>query len=57
MAYLLALYRYVSAGTSWLNGAFGKVARAGQLAGTKTREKFHMAVSNLTAKANPTLTI
>lgn len=55
MAYLL--YRYVSAGTSWLNGAFGKVARAGQLAGTKTREKFHMAVSNLTAKASPTLTI
>ncbi|XP_054814406.1 binding partner of ACD11 1 isoform X2 [Prosopis cineraria] len=42
--------RYVTAGTTWLNGAFGKVARAGQLAGTKTREKFHLAVSNLTAK-------
>ncbi|KAK4282112.1 hypothetical protein QN277_013526 [Acacia crassicarpa] len=45
--------RYVTAGTTWLNGAFGKVARAGQLAGTKTREKFHMAVSNLTAKEPP----
>ncbi|KAI9093578.1 hypothetical protein K1719_027027 [Acacia pycnantha] len=45
--------RYVTAGTTWLNGAFGKVARAGQLAGTKTREKFHMAVSNLSAKEPP----
>ncbi|XP_028766868.1 binding partner of ACD11 1 [Neltuma alba] len=45
--------RYVTAGTTWLNGAFGKVARAGQLAGTKTREKFHVAVSNLTAKEPP----
>ncbi|KAF7819261.1 binding partner of ACD11 1-like [Senna tora] len=42
--------RYVTAGATWLNGAFGKVARAGQLAGTKTREKFHLAVSNLTTK-------
>lgn len=42
--------RYVTAGAAWLNGAFGKVAKAGQVAGTKTREKFHMAVSNLTAK-------
>ncbi|KAL3565113.1 hypothetical protein D5086_033159, partial [Populus alba] len=42
--------RYVSAGTAWLNGAFSKVARAGQVAGTKTREKFNLAVSNLTAK-------
>lgn len=42
--------RYVTAGAAWLNGAFGKVAKAGQAAGTKTREKFHMAVSNLTAK-------
>ncbi|KAJ6858429.1 hypothetical protein NC652_040879 [Populus alba x Populus x berolinensis] len=41
---------YVSAGTAWLNGAFSKVARAGQVAGTKTREKFNLAVSNLTAK-------
>ncbi|XP_038695595.1 binding partner of ACD11 1-like [Tripterygium wilfordii] len=45
--------RYVSAGTSWLNGAFSKMARAGQSAGTKTREKFHMAVSNLTSKDSP----
>ncbi|BFG37518.1 hypothetical protein CerSpe_237950 [Prunus speciosa] len=45
--------RYVTAGASWLNGAFGKVAKAGQAAGTKTREKFHMAVSNLTAKEPP----
>lgn len=42
--------RYVTAGAAWLNGAFGKVAKAGQAAGTKTREKFHMAVSNLIAK-------
>ncbi|KAH9728530.1 RRM domain-containing protein [Citrus sinensis] len=42
--------RYVTAGTAWLNGAFSKVARAGQVAGTKTREKFNVAVSNLTAK-------
>ncbi|KAJ3673264.1 hypothetical protein LUZ60_006638 [Juncus effusus] len=42
--------RYVTAGTSWLNGAFSKVARAGNVAGLKTREKFQVAVSNLTAK-------
>ncbi|KAL5708967.1 hypothetical protein ACHQM5_019708 [Ranunculus cassubicifolius] len=41
--------RYVTAGTAWLNGAFSRVARAGQEAGTKTREKFEVAVSNLTA--------
>lgn len=46
----MLLIRYVTAGTAWLNGAFSKVARAGQAAGTKTREKFHLAVSNLTAK-------
>lgn len=45
--------RYVTAGTAWLNGTFSKVARAGQAAGTKTREKFHLAVSNLTAKEHP----
>ncbi|KAK1287091.1 hypothetical protein QJS10_CPB19g01239 [Acorus calamus] len=42
--------RYVSAGTAWLNGAFSKVAKVGHVAGTKTREKFQFAVSNLTAK-------
>ncbi|XWS42699.1 hypothetical protein CRYUN_Cryun16bG0036600 [Craigia yunnanensis] len=42
--------RYVTAGTAWLNGAFSKVAKAGQVAGTKTREKFNIAMSNLTAK-------
>ncbi|KAJ4826407.1 hypothetical protein Tsubulata_028849 [Turnera subulata] len=42
--------RYVTAGTAWLNGAFSKVARAGQAAGSKTREKFNLAVSNLTSK-------
>lgn len=42
--------RYVTAGTSWLTGAFSKVAKAGNVAGTKTREKFNMAVSNLTTK-------
>ncbi|RQO99016.1 hypothetical protein POPTR_013G055100v4 [Populus trichocarpa] len=45
--------RYVSAGTAWLNGAFSKVAKAGQVAGTKTRAKFNSAVSNLTAKESP----
>ena len=44
--------RYVTAGAAWLNGAFSKVSKAGQVAGTKTREKFHMAVSNLTAKVD-----
>jgi len=42
--------RYVSAGTSWLNGAFSKVAKAGHVAVSRTREKFQLAVSNLTAK-------
>ncbi|KAG9452100.1 hypothetical protein H6P81_005004 [Aristolochia fimbriata] len=46
--------RYVTAGTTWLNGAFSKVAKAGQVAGAKTREKFQLAVSNLTAKDIPT---
>ncbi|KAF2306908.1 hypothetical protein GH714_022458 [Hevea brasiliensis] len=45
--------RYVTAGTAWLNGAFSKVARASQVAGTKTREKLNSAVSNLTAKESP----
>ncbi|KAE8731730.1 hypothetical protein F3Y22_tig00002684pilonHSYRG00044 [Hibiscus syriacus] len=42
--------RYVTAGTAWLNGAFSKVAKAGQVAGTKTKEKLNLAMSNLTAK-------
>ncbi|KAL8129477.1 hypothetical protein V2J09_018632, partial [Rumex salicifolius] len=42
--------RYVTAGTAWFNGAFNRVAKAGQVAGTKTKQKFHMAMSNLTAK-------
>ncbi|XP_014491412.1 binding partner of ACD11 1 [Vigna radiata var. radiata] len=42
--------RYVTAGTAWLNGAFSKVAKAGHVASTKTREKFNLAVSNLTTK-------
>ncbi|KAM7524346.1 hypothetical protein LguiA_014248 [Lonicera macranthoides] len=42
--------RYVTAGAAWLNGAFGKVAKAGQVAGTKTRQKWNLAMSNLTAK-------
>ncbi|KAL6498966.1 hypothetical protein OROGR_028152 [Orobanche gracilis] len=45
--------RYVPAGTSWLNGAFTKLAIAGQVAGTKTREKWNLALSNLTAKDPP----
>lgn len=42
--------RYVTAGAAWLNGAFSKVAKAGQAAGSKTREKFNLARSNLSAK-------
>ncbi|KAG8373988.1 hypothetical protein BUALT_Bualt11G0083800 [Buddleja alternifolia] len=42
--------RYVTAGTAWLNGAFNKVAKAGQVAGTKTKEKLNLALSNLTVK-------
>ncbi|KAK4769687.1 hypothetical protein SAY87_030219 [Trapa incisa] len=45
--------RYVTAGAAWLNGAFSKVSKAGQVARTKTQEKFHLAVSNLTAKDAP----
>uniref|UniRef100_A0A7N0V1F7 RRM domain-containing protein n=1 Tax=Kalanchoe fedtschenkoi TaxID=63787 RepID=A0A7N0V1F7_KALFE len=45
--------RYVTAGTTWLNGAFTRVAKVGQVAGSKTREKFNMAVSNLTSKDPP----
>lgn len=44
--------RYVTAGTTWLNGTFSKMTMAGQVARTKTREKFHLAVSNLTAKVS-----
>ncbi|KAL6548051.1 hypothetical protein OROHE_009756 [Orobanche hederae] len=44
--------RYVTAGTSWLNGAFTKVAIVGQVAGLKTREKWNLALSNLTAKSS-----
>ncbi|WOL03114.1 hypothetical protein Cni_G11834 [Canna indica] len=42
--------RYIAAGTAWFHGAFGKVAKAGHFASTKTREKFQLAVTNLTAK-------
>lgn len=45
--------RYVTAGAAWLNGAFGKVSKAGQVAGTKTRQKWNLAVSNLTVKDSP----
>lgn len=42
--------RFVSASTSWLNGAFSKVANVSNVAGSKTREKFKFAMSNLTSK-------
>ena len=42
--------RYITVGTAWLNGAFNKVAKVGQVVGTKTKEKFNIAMSNLTAK-------
>lgn len=49
--------RYVTAGTAWLNGAFGKVAKVGNMAGAKTKEKFQLAVANLTVKVRPTITV
>ncbi|RAL39199.1 hypothetical protein DM860_002732 [Cuscuta australis] len=45
--------RYVTAGAAWLNGAFSRVAKAGQTASTKTREKWNSAFSNMTAKDSP----
>lgn len=42
--------RFVSASTSWLNGAFSKVAKVSHVAGSKTREKFQFAMSNITSK-------
>ncbi|ERM93596.1 hypothetical protein AMTRI_Chr03g56070 [Amborella trichopoda] len=42
--------RYVSVGAAWMSDAFSKVAKASHVAGAKTREKFQLAVSNLTAK-------
>ncbi|XP_074557167.1 binding partner of ACD11 1-like isoform X2 [Curcuma longa] len=42
--------RYVTAGTAWLQGAFDKVAVAGQVATAKTREKFQLAMTNMTSK-------
>ncbi|CAA3023840.1 binding partner of ACD11 1-like [Olea europaea subsp. europaea] len=45
--------RYVTSGAAWLNGAFNKVAKAGQAAGTKTKMKWNLALSNLTAKDRP----
>ncbi|KAF8403440.1 hypothetical protein HHK36_011544 [Tetracentron sinense] len=49
--------RYVTAGTTWLNGAFSRVAKVGQVAGTKTKEKFQLAISNLTAKVGSVNTL
>ncbi|KAF6161614.1 hypothetical protein GIB67_009493 [Kingdonia uniflora] len=40
--------RYVTVGTTWFSGTFTKVVKAGQVTGSKTREKFQLAVSNLT---------
>ncbi|CAH9127434.1 unnamed protein product [Cuscuta epithymum] len=45
--------RYVTAGAAWLNGAFSRVAKAGQAASTKTREKWNSTFSNMTAKDSP----
>ena len=42
----------MSAGTSSLNGAFSKVAKAGHVAGSRTREKLQLVVSDLAAKVN-----
>ncbi|CAH2051367.1 unnamed protein product [Thlaspi arvense] len=45
--------RYVTAGAAWFSGAFSKVARVGQMAGSKTKEKFNLAVSNIASKETP----
>ncbi|XP_010496616.1 PREDICTED: binding partner of ACD11 1 isoform X2 [Camelina sativa] len=45
--------RYVTAGAAWFSGAFSKVARVGQVAGSKTKEKFNLAVSNISSKDTP----
>ncbi|KFK22052.1 hypothetical protein AALP_AAs66242U000100 [Arabis alpina] len=45
--------RYVTAGAAWFSGAFSKVARVGQIAGSKTKEKFNLAVSNMASKDTP----
>ncbi|CAN8271204.1 unnamed protein product [Cochlearia groenlandica] len=45
--------RYVTAGAAWFSGAFSKVARVGQMAGSKTKEKFNLAVSNISSKDTP----
>ncbi|CAA7025592.1 unnamed protein product [Microthlaspi erraticum] len=42
--------RYVTAGAAWFSGAVSKVARVGQIAGSKTKEKFNLAVSDITSK-------
>lgn len=52
IALVVFMTRYVTASTAWFNGAFNKMSKAGQAARSKTREKFHMAVSNLSAKVN-----
>jgi uncharacterized protein YlxP (DUF503 family) len=44
--------RYVTAGAAWFSGAFSKVARVGQVAGSKTKEKFNLAVSNMSSKVS-----
>ncbi|ESQ50656.1 hypothetical protein EUTSA_v10022812mg [Eutrema salsugineum] len=45
--------RYVTAGAAWFSGAFSKVARVGQIASSKTKEKFNLAVSNIASKDTP----
>lgn len=42
----------MTAGAAWFSGAFSKVARVGQIAGSKTKEKFNLAVSNITSKVS-----
>jgi len=42
----------VTAGAAWFSGAFSKVARVGQVAGSKTKEKFNLAVSNMSSKVS-----
>lgn len=42
----------MTAGAAWFSGAFSKVARVGQIAGSKTKEKFNLAVSNMASKVS-----
>ncbi|KAF6139186.1 hypothetical protein GIB67_040333 [Kingdonia uniflora] len=45
--------RYITVGAAWFSGAFTKVAKARKVASSHTKEKFQLAMSNLTATDSP----